>query len=96
MKESSAEKVGPLPEQTIQQQYVMDRSSLENVKSEKAYAYAPQNETDRAPHYSINFPFGTGAGPYTVWKNEIGASYAAVLTYCGSASSSSASSAPAT
>jgi hypothetical protein len=75
VKESSAEQVGPLPEQTIQQQYVIDRGSLENVKSEKAYAYAPANVTDRAPFYSINFPFDTGSGPYKVWKNETGAPY---------------------
>jgi hypothetical protein len=76
VKESSAEKVGPLPEQTIQQQYVIDRSSLENLKSDQAYAYAPANVTDRAPFYSINLPFSTGAGPYKVWKNEVAAPYA--------------------
>jgi hypothetical protein len=75
VKESSAEKLGPLPEQTIQQQYVIDRSSVENLKSAAAYAYAPDNVTDRAPFYSINFPFGTGAGPYKVWKNEAGVPY---------------------
>jgi hypothetical protein len=76
VKESSAEKLGPLPEQTIEQQYVIDRSSVENLKSESAYAYEPGNVTDRAPNYSINFPFGTGAGPYEVWKNEAGVPYA--------------------
>lgn len=75
VKESSAETVGPLPEQTIQQQYVIDRNSLENLKSDKAYAYAPGNVTNRAPYYSINFPFDTGAGPYNLWKNEVAAAY---------------------
>jgi len=54
---------------------VLDRSSLKNLKSEKAYAYAPANVTDRAPYYSINLPFGTGAGPYPVFKNEAGVPY---------------------
>jgi hypothetical protein len=75
VRESSAEKVGPLPGQTIQQQYVIDRSSLENVTSSQAYAYTPVNLIDRAPYYSINLPFGTGAGPYKVWKNEAAVPY---------------------
>ena len=54
---------------------MIDRGSLENVKSGQAYAYTQENVTDRAPFYSINFPFDTGSGPYSVWKNEVGAAY---------------------
>jgi Porin PorA len=75
VQEASSEKVGPLPEQTIKQRYVLDRSSLENLKSDQAYAYVPANVTDRAPFYSINLPFDTGSGPYKIWKNETGSAY---------------------
>ena len=75
VQEASSEKVGPLPEQTIKQRYVLDRSSLENLKSDQAYAYLPANVTDRAPFYSINLPFDTGSGPYKIWKNETGSAY---------------------
>lgn len=75
VQETSSEKVGPLPEQTLQQRYVLDRSSLENLKGDKAYAYVPANVTDRAPFYSINLPFDTGSGPYKLWKNETGSAY---------------------
>jgi hypothetical protein len=54
---------------------VIDRGSLENVKSGQAYAYTQENVTDRAPFYSINFPFDTGSGPIELWKNEVGAAY---------------------
>jgi hypothetical protein len=76
VQETSTERIGPLPEQVLEQRYVIDRSSLENVKSEQAYAYAPDNVTDRSPHYSINLPFGSEAGPYELWKNETGTAYA--------------------
>ena len=72
VQEKSVEKIGPLPAQTLQQRYVLDRNSLENLKSDQAYAYTPANVTNRAPFYSINFPFGTGSGPYKLWKNETG------------------------
>ena len=75
VQETSTERIGSLPEQTLEQRYVIDRGSLENVDSEKAYAYAPDNVTDRSPYYSINLPFGAGAGPYELWKNETGTAY---------------------
>ena len=75
VQETSVERVGALPEQTIEHRYVIDRGSLENVKSDQAYAYTSANVTNRAPFYSINFPFDTGSGPYKLWKNEIGAAY---------------------
>ncbi len=76
VKEDSVEKIGPLPQQTLQQQYVIDRSSLKNLASSESYAYTQSNRVDRSPAYSINLPFDTGAGPYQVWKNEVGQSYA--------------------
>jgi Porin PorA len=76
VKEDSVEKIGSLPQQNLQQQYVIDRGSLKNLASSKSYAYTAANGVDRSPAYSINLPFDTGAGPYQVWKNEVGRSYA--------------------
>jgi Porin PorA len=75
VQETSVERVGPLPEQTLEHRYMIDRASLENIESGQAYAYTQENVTDRAPFYSINFPFDTGSGPIKLWKNEVGAAY---------------------
>ena len=75
VKEDDLEKIGPLPQQDLQQQYVLDRSSVKSLPSHQSYAYAPTGIVNRAPAYAINFPFHTGAGPYQVWKNEVGRSY---------------------
>ena len=75
VKEDSVEKIGPLPQQDLQQQYVIDRSSLKNLHSSQSYAYTAANQVNRSPAYSINLPFDTGAGPYQIWKNEVGRSY---------------------
>jgi hypothetical protein len=75
IKENDLEQIGNLPQQDVQQQYVLDRSSLKNVAGGEAYAYAPANHVNRSPAYSINLPFATDSGPYQVWKNEVGRSY---------------------
>jgi hypothetical protein len=59
----------------LRQRYVIDRTTLENVADDRAYAYDDANVTDRSPAYSINLPFDAGDGPYAVWKNESGESY---------------------
>ena len=73
--ERAVEHIGPLPEQVLQQQYVMSRTSMKNIANGSAYAYAPDNVTDRSPYYAINLPFDTGKGPYDIWKNEVGRAY---------------------
>jgi Porin PorA len=75
VKEDSVEKIGTLPQQNLQQQYVIDRSSLKNLASSQSYAYTAANAVNRSPAYSINLPFDTATGPYQVWKNEVGRSY---------------------
>jgi hypothetical protein len=75
VRERSVERIGSLPQQTFDHQYVMDRTSLENEQSSDAYAYTAANTTDRSPDYAVNLPFGTGDGPYEIWKNEAGRSY---------------------
>jgi Porin PorA len=59
----------------LRQRYVIDRTTLENVADDRAFAYDEANVTDRSPAYSINLPFDAGDGPYAVWKNESGESY---------------------
>jgi hypothetical protein len=75
VKEDSVEKIGLLPQQDLQQQYVIDRSSLKNLQSRQSWAYTAANQENRSPAYSINLPFDTGAGPYQIWKNEVARSY---------------------
>jgi hypothetical protein len=75
VKEDDLEQIGTLPQQDVQQQYVLDRSSLKNVAGGEAYAFTPANHVNRSSAYSINLPFATKSGPYQVWKNEIGRSY---------------------
>jgi Porin PorA len=75
VKEDDVEQIGTLPQQDVQQQYVLDRSSLKNVASGEAYTYAPANHVNRSPAYSVNLPFATQSGPYQIWKNELGRSY---------------------
>ncbi len=59
-------------------QYVMDRRSIENVASDDAYAFSPSNVVDRSPAFRLNFPLDTdGSDDYLIYKNEIGATYTA-------------------
>ena len=74
--ETSTEQIGPQAPLELRHQYVIDRSSLKNLGDPHAYAYTPANVADRSGAYSINLPFSTGDGPYSVWKNETGTSYA--------------------
>jgi hypothetical protein len=74
--ETSTEQIGPQTPLELRHQYVIDRSTLKNLADPQAYAYAPDNVTDRSGAYSINLPFATGDGPYPLWKNETGTSYA--------------------
>jgi hypothetical protein len=60
-----------------QNQYVMDRRSMENVKDPRSWAFTPDNVVDRSPNYRLNFPFDTKSQPYPVYKNEIATSYEA-------------------
>ena len=78
--ENDVEQIGNLKPQDLQQRYVLDRKSLKDVADPRAWAYTPSNKVDRSPAYSINLPFDSGKGPYQVWKNESGVSYAFTKT----------------
>lgn len=75
VQETSTEQLGPAAPRRLLQRFVIDRGTLQNVSSPAAYAYTPENVTDRAPAYSINLPFDTGDGPYAFWKNETATTY---------------------
>ncbi len=58
--------------QSQDNQYVMDRRSIENVASDNAYAFTPANVVDRSPAFRINFPLDTDPdGEYLIYKNEV-------------------------
>ena len=64
--------------QSQDNQYVMNRRSIENVKDDRAYAFTPTNVVDRSPAFRLNFPLGTDADKeYLVYKNEVGTTYTA-------------------
>ena len=64
--------------QSQDNQYVMDRRSIENVASDNAYAFTPGNVVDRSPAFRINFPLDTDPdSEYLIYKNEVGTTYTA-------------------
>lgn len=59
-------------------EYVMDRRSIENVTDDRAFAFAPENIVDRARAFRLNFPFDTdGDDEYLIYKNETDSTYTA-------------------
>jgi Porin PorA len=73
--ETDVEAIQGLPDETFNQQYVLDRGNSRNLTSDQSWAYTPTTKVDRSPYWSVNLPFETGNGPYEVWKNEVGAGY---------------------
>ena len=56
-------------------QYVMDRTTINNVADDRAWAFSPDNVVDRSPAFRLAFPFGIagrvrpcGSGP-TRWQD---------------------------
>lgn len=69
-------RAGDLLEATHVNQYVMDRSTLENVADERAFAYDPANVVDRSGVYRVNLPFDTAGGQtHPIYQNEIEDTY---------------------
>jgi hypothetical protein len=76
VRETIHQVAGDLLDVTQTNQYVMDRSSLENVSDNRAYAFDPANVVDRSDSYRLNLPFGTSRGEtYDIYKNEIDGTY---------------------
>lgn len=75
VQQDDSEQIGQLPALHFAQRYAIDQGSVRNVASLQAYAYAPGNQVDRSPAYSVNLPLGTGTGPYPIWDDATGQSY---------------------
>jgi hypothetical protein len=58
-------------------QYVMDRTTINNVADDRAWAFSPDNVVDRSPAFRLAFPFDTKAVPMLIYKNEIAGTYTA-------------------
>jgi hypothetical protein len=57
-------------------EYVMDRSTLQNVADDRAFAFDEANVVDRSGAYRLNLPFDTSRDEtYEIYKNEIDATY---------------------
>jgi hypothetical protein len=61
----------------LDSQYVMNRRSMRNVDSDKAWAFSPANHVNRAPAYRLAFPFDTQSRPFLIYKNEVATTYVA-------------------
>ncbi|HET6950214.1 MAG TPA: porin PorA family protein [Acidimicrobiales bacterium] len=76
VRETIDQKAGDLVDATQTNEYVMDRSTLQNVDDDRAYAFDPANTADRAGAYRLNLPFDTSRDEtYEIYKNEIGDTY---------------------
>jgi hypothetical protein len=77
VRETIVQKAGDLVDTTQTNEYVMDRSTIENVTDDRAYAFDPSNHVDRADAHRLNLPFDTSRDEtYTIYKNEIDDTYA--------------------
>ena len=76
VRETIDQKAGDLVDTRQTNEYVMDRSSIENVSDDRAYAFDPANTVDRSGAYRLNLPFDTSRDEtYTIYKNEIDDTY---------------------
>jgi hypothetical protein len=56
-----------------QHEYVMDRRTMQNVKSADSWTFFPSATADRSGAYRLQFPLGISpTGNYPVWSNETG------------------------
>ena len=55
----------------------MDRTTINNVADDRAWAFTPDNVVDRSPAFRLAFPFDTKAEPTLIYKNEIATTYMA-------------------
>jgi hypothetical protein len=71
VRETIHQVAGDLLDVTQTNQYVMDRSSVENVADDRAFAFDPANVVDRSGSYRLNLPFDTSrSDTYTIYSNE--------------------------
>ena len=77
VKETASLKATGLFDSVQEQQYVMDRRSMRNVKDDRAWAFDSSNIVDRSPNYRINFPLDNKAVPTPIYSNEQASVYEA-------------------
>ena len=76
VRETIHQQAGDLIDVTQTNAYVMDRSTLENVEDDRAYAFDESNVVDRSGSYRLNLPFDTSRDEaYEVYKNEMDDTY---------------------
>jgi hypothetical protein len=76
VRETIDRRAGDLIDLTQRNAYVMDRSTLENVADDRAFAFDESNVVDRSGAYRLNLPFDTSRDEtYDIYKNEIDAVY---------------------
>lgn len=75
VKETANLKATGLFEGVQEQQYVMNRRSMQNVKDDRAWAFNPTNVVDRSPNYRINFPLDNKAVTTPIYSNEQNSTY---------------------
>jgi hypothetical protein len=58
---------------TEENQYVMDRRTMKNVRSPLSWAIVPTNVVDRSGSYYVTLPMGASPShAYDIWKSEVG------------------------
>jgi hypothetical protein len=76
VRETIDQRAGDLIDATQTNTYVMDRSTLENVADDRAFAFEESNVVDRSGAYRLNLPFDTSSeGGYEIYSNDIDATY---------------------
>lgn len=76
VRETIQERAGDLIDVTQVNQYVMDRSTVENLADERAYSFEPENVVDRSGAYRLHLPFDTSRGEtYTIYSPETDTTY---------------------
>ena len=76
IRETIRQQAGDLFDVTQTNQYVMDRSTVENVADDRAFAFEPANVVDRSGAYRLNLPFDTSTDEtYAIYTNEIAGTY---------------------
>jgi hypothetical protein len=76
VEETIRQQAGDLVDSTQRNVYVMDRSTLENVADDRAYAFDPANVVDRSGAFRVNLPFDTsGDESYAIYQNELDSTY---------------------
>lgn len=76
VRETIEERAGDIVDITQVNQYVMDRSSIENVADERAYTFERDNVVDRSGSYRLHLPFDTSRDEtYLIYSPETDTTY---------------------